>query len=929
MKDGILQLIKQKAYALGFLLNIMALTAYPQAYPYIVGDKYVYRLNADQARLNIKTTEIISDADTGNNKWLILKKSVPSKVDSAISQPDIIFHIKVPEAGTYQMETYAAPAENNDQSKSGANTKTSFIKIQIGDQRPTRRILYDAHEGAHQVSGKFELTGKDQQVKLWLPESIRLGYVEWKNYNPSKVPPEVRNYNPGIVPPQSHPRLWVNKQTLPVIRARLNKEENRLAWTMVSAIALKPFDFKFDPDQEIFYREDVEEAVKVKAFYYLMTGNRKIGNEALRLMVNYLSVLEFGNIKYGDITREIGRAIYIASLVYDWCYDIAGKEDKKMLYDNMMRLAREMEIGWPPFDDSIINGHGNEAQVSRDLLAMSIAVYNEDPKPYQYTAYEILKQLVPMRKFEYQSPRHNQGVDYGAYRFGWEMHAVWLFYRMSGLQVFDDNIKDLPQYWLYMRLPNGQMLKDGDVFNVNKNGGPYYWKQPQTMLLCYAYANDPLIKGEFEREGGLPGDPVLFLLLNDPDLKAQKNLDTLPLTKDFGTILGSVIARTGWDNKPNSNDVIAEIKGGGYHFGNHQHADAGALQIYYHGMQVGDIGLYLSYGKPYDFNFNKRSVAHSMMLARDPHEKLIFRTEANDGGTRFNQRFPLTPHETISDPWFDNGTVQSADFGPSKQKPLYSYFNADLTGAYTSKISSYSRGFCFLNLEREDVPAAIILTDDMTTSKKEFKKYWQINTIKEPVHTDSGIVLHNEEDKVVGKTHVQMLIPSANEQQVDILSGEAANSTFEFKYKVNSNKPEAHAYRIMISPKTADKRNRFLTVFQMTLENTKPLPITFHETRQRYAITLADRVVCMSSGANLINEPFTVHAPASLNYHFILTGMSPGFWNVHNRTGEVNFNFKVIPGKNTLYFHGKGDEYIVTPGRSYDGVDLNKTGVYH
>jgi heparin/heparan-sulfate lyase len=929
MKDGILQLIKQKAYALGFLLNIMALTAYPQAYPYIVGDKYVYRLNADQARLNIKTTEIISDADTGNNKWLILKKSVPSKVDSAISQPDIIFHIKVPEAGTYQMETYAAPAENNDQSKSGANTKTSFIKIQIGDQRPTRRILYDAHEGAYQVSGKFELTGQDQQVKLWLPEGIRLGYVEWKNYNPSKVPPEVRNYNPGIVPPQSHPRLWVNKQTLPVIKARLNKEENRLAWTMVSAIALKPFDFKFDPGQEIFYREDVEEAVKVKAFYYLMTGNRKIGNEALRLMVNYLSVLEFGNIKYGDITREIGRAIYIASLVYDWCYDIAGKEDKKMLYDNMMRLAREMEIGWPPFDDSIINGHGNEAQVSRDLLAMSIAVYNEDPKPYQYTAYEILKQLVPMRKFEYQSPRHNQGVDYGAYRFGWEMHAVWLFYRMSGLQVFDDNIKDLPQYWLYMRLPNGQMLKDGDVFNVNKNGGPYYWKQPQTMLLCYAYANDPLIKGEFEREGGLPGDPVLFLLLNDPDLKAQKNLDTLPLTKDFGTILGSVIARTGWDNKPNSNDVIAEIKGGGYHFGNHQHADAGALQIYYHGMQVGDIGLYLSYGKPYDFNFNKRSVAHSMMLARDPHEKLIFRTEANDGGTRFNQRFPLTPHETISDPWFDNGTVQSADFGPSKQKPLYSYFNADLTGAYTSKISSYSRGFCFLNLEREDVPAAIILTDDMTTSKKEFKKYWQINTIKEPVHTDSGIVLHNEEDKVVGKTHVQMLIPSANEQQVDILSGEAANSTFEFKYKVNSNKPEAHAYRIMISPKTADKRNRFLTVFQMTLENTKPLPITFHETRQRYAITLADRVVCMSSGANLINEPFTVHAPASLNYHFILTGMSPGFWNVHNRTGEVNFNFKVIPGKNTLYFHGKGDEYIVTPGRSYDGVDLNKTGVYH
>jgi heparin/heparan-sulfate lyase len=126
----------------------------------------------------------------------------------------------------------------------------------------------------------------------------------------------------------------------------------------------------------------------------------------------------------------------------------------------------------------------------------------------------------------------------------------------------------------------------------------------------------------------------------------------------------------------------------------------------------------------------------------------------------------------------------------------------------------------------------------------------------------------------------------------------------------------------MISPKTPDKRNRFLTVFQMTSEHTKPLPVTFYETSQSYVVTLADRVVSMSSSVNLINEPFTLHASDSLSYQFVLTGMKPGFWNVKSSDGEVNFNFKVIPGKNTLYFHGKGDEYMVTPGRSYDGVDL-------
>src|SRR5690606_30768583 len=97
--------------------------------------------------------------------------------------------------------------------------------------------------------------------------------------------------------------------------------------------------------------------------------------------------------------------------------------------------------------------------ICRDMLSWSLAVYDEDPEPYKYVSYTILEQLVPMRKFEYQSPRHNQGIDYGGYRFGWEMHAVWLYYRMLGYSVFDDNIKNMTDYWLYMRTPDGKMLR--------------------------------------------------------------------------------------------------------------------------------------------------------------------------------------------------------------------------------------------------------------------------------------------------------------------------------------------------------------------------------------------------------------------------------------------------------------------------------------
>ena len=68
-----------------------------------------------------------------------------------------------------------------------------------------------------------------------------------------------------------------------------------------------------------------------------------------------------------------------------------------------------------------------------------------------------------------------------------------------------------------------------------------------------------------------------------------------------------MIARTDWNIDSNiNNTVVAEIKGGGYHFGNHQHADVGAIQLYYRGLQVADLGQYGFYGTPYDMNFNKR-----------------------------------------------------------------------------------------------------------------------------------------------------------------------------------------------------------------------------------------------------------------------------------------------------------------------------------
>lgn len=858
-----------------------------------------------------------------NLGWVISKpldlNKVPVASDGKSVEPDLVFKVKAPKAGRYTLRTMAATDDEGAALMKKAKLKyeSLFMRVQVGDQRPTKRVIYVPWNIPKQLTGKFALSGKEEEIKIWLPRGVRLDYVELETYVPPVVPDAAVDYKPGILPPATHPRVWVTPESLPTIKSRLEIGENKAAWDRVKRFALVPFEFKPDPSKELAYDFKLEQSAEMKAFYYLMTGDKKVGREAIELMRDYLSLVEFGNIL--DVTREIGRAIYTGAVVYDWTYDLSTTDEKKSLRENMIRLADDMEIGWPPFLQKVTNGHGNESQMNRDLLSMAIAIYDEDPLPYKYCAYTIFEELIPMRKFEYTSPRHNQGAGYGAYRMGWELHNAWLLYRMTGKRIFDDNIMDVNKFWLYMRAPGNRTLLDGDGPAIDTVTNLAYWTSALT-LMASSYANDPFLKNEFVRHGGLPYNPVLVLLVNDPALKPQSDLSSLPLTMDFGPVLGSMIARTGWNMAKGSDDVIAEIKGGGYHFGGHQQADAGAIQLYYRGFQLGDIGIYGFYDTPYDFGFNKRSVAHSMMLVHDPSEQFL-RSGSNDGGARFNLIEPSSPAQVQTNPVFNNGKVISTDFGPSKQKPLFSYFAADLAKAYSSKISDYTREFCFLNMERKDIPAVIILKDEISTTNPEFKKYWQINAYNPPEKRDDGIILHSQGDGVIGKTHVQVLVPSPSETSMEIKSGKDAHSSFNMKFDVPAGKEntlEANGHRIMISPSKPSKQNRFLTVFQLTDGDTKPLPVRYEETDVCYIVYIADRVVSMRNSVNLIDRPFSVKIADKEKCQVALTGLKAGNWNIRSEDGKENFNATAVAGKNALFFEVPAGNYVISPG-SIDG----------
>ncbi|MCF6177666.1 MAG: discoidin domain-containing protein [Victivallaceae bacterium] len=868
------------------------------------------RLEAETAQINHDQAEIVKQKSFSDKRGVALKVKRSSNIKKTDSKPDLIFTLQVPQADRYWIRSHAAVDAATGKLMKKAKGKYDSLRLMlaIDDGRPTKRVVFvpwRPADSCKQTLGKFKFNGKKQQIKIWLPTGVRLDYLQISPYRAPKVPAAVKKYQPKLVPPASRPRIWVNKQSLPAVQANLEKGENRRIWKKIKKLADQSYKFKFNPNREVGSNRGLEQRAVAKAFVYLMKGDKDRGKEAVKLIKDYLSVVEFGNLL--DITREVGRAIYSAALVYDWCYELMTPKERNSIRHNLMRLADDMEIGWPPFRQMIVNGHGNEAQVNRDLLSMAIAIYDEDPIPYKYCAYRILEELVPMRRFEHQSPRHNQGTSYGWSRFTWDMHAATIFSRMLGHPVFDKNINTVYNHWLYMRLPNKTLFRDGDGWSDGRMA-----RLGVLPLLCYAYSNNPIIKNDFEQQGQSHYYSLLMLLLNNPNLKAAKDFTSLPLTIDFGPILGSMIARTGWNFGKTSNDVVVEMKGGGYHFGNHQHADAGSFQIYYHGLQAVDLGQYHFYGTPYDYNFNKRSIAHSMMLAVDPDEN--FYRGVNDGGTRFARSCPRTPKQAIENPKFANGNIISANFGPSSQRPFFSYFSVDLTSAYSKKIKKYVRTFCFLNMDNAENPAVLIVLDNMTTAKAKFKKYWQINTLNLPKTTPDGIIISNSEGGIMGQVDLKMLIPKASERKTEILSGKATYNVFGHQFTPpKQSQPEAHGHRVMFSPKKQRKDNTFLTVMSMTAENAPSLPVDLTEQQTVFVLTIADRVVILSKNGKLLRKTFKIKVASGKKHQVLFTGLASGDWSIHSQDWKTQFNIKIKLGKNSVLMQLPVGDYTISP----------------
>lgn len=825
------------------------------------------------------------------NGGITLKPGVSADRGSMDKQGDVEFTATLPPGRYWLISESSISQEGYNKIKKLNKYASPRTDVAVGDQFKRKLCIFvpwSRPELYRSKLAKFTFDGTPQKIKLFLPQDVTLKKLYIQPYTPPAIPKQVLAWKPTVQPPKDRPRLLMTAKQLPQIRKNLTVAENAAVWRSVQANAARPLKID-EPEEWMRYVHRVNPILVQKAFVALINDDKALAREVIALTDDYLQRVEFGNML--DVTRELGATLHTAAYVYDWCYKYMTPAERTRMSKRMVELADDMECGWPPFLQNIVNGHGNEHQMTRDLFSVAVAIYNENPLPHQILAYRMTQELTPMHTYEYAAGRHNQGMSYGLSRFACDMMGAWNAKRTWNFKLFGDTLAKVPYMWVYMRLPNGELMRDGDDFMAYQqqpkpNEPLRYWHNSGTFFLCYSYNEDPILKGETFRMGKPPfGGAVPFLAFNDPNIKAQPDRSSLPLTYMAKEPYPAMIARTGWDFGRQANDAIVFHTGAGLNSYNHQHLNSGDFQIWYRGIVAADLGSYFYYGTPYDMEFNKQSVSHNVMLVKDPGNP-------NDNG---GQRYPCySPGSLQALEKSRVGYTLASGFGPDAKLPLYSYMKTDLKKAYPDgKLDYYERSFYILNNGDENAPMTVIVADRISANAK-FKKYWQLNSFTAPKKNGKTFEILSLNGE--GKLTLFPVYPAVNHE---ILSGKASHSVFGKQYEAPRYElPEANGSRLMLTPAKTAQAEKFLNVMQLTragkAEAVKPV---VKMQRGAECITVGNWIVVRNPAGKALSGMEGLNVKAGSNV--LITDLAPGKYEVSGLGGAA------VDKNGILFFQAK------------------------
>ncbi len=706
-----------------------------------------------------------------------------------------------------------------------------------------------------------------------------------------------------------HPRVLINQSDVDRLKQNLEHEENKAAYEQLCKVAALNKTGILSQVTYNNYDWKAVECAESNALLYLLTGEDSYAQKAVTIITNYLNTVYYAS-SHGQLyeARGIGATIFVASLIYDWCWGAPSftAERKEALITAVIQQSSLMECGWPPVSLSAYdNGHGSEDSIMRNLFAFAIAVYDELPEIYACVGGRILNDYVPVANvhYNYESSFHRMGDDYGLFRFEYEVVMAMLLKGMGHDNLISPNQRWFGYQMLYRRRPDGGTFQDGDIYNSAKTEPTVLipiafelaclYKDPYMKQLFSEWVPDP--SQLLNNRGGsyMMCSIPIYLLLNDVSVGKNPKSE-LPLSHFSGPETGIMNVRTGWDTGKDSNTMMVSMKLPERYYEGHQHLDAGHFEIYYKGPLALDSGFYDSFGSVHDYNYNKRTIAHnSMLIYKEGETGFGFGTaggdmDPNDGGQRKIYTYPTTL--TLTDYQTANkaGTVISYDFGDNLNAPSYTYMRGDMTNWYSAeKIENFERSFLFYNFFDDTYPGALIVFDKVKSDDASYKKTWLLHSQEEPTIAGNTTTFARTQNGYNGRLVNETLLP-VNAAITKVGGNGKEYLVGDINYPPTTTNSEgvdeSGNWRIEVSPGSKNTEDYFLNVIQVS-DNDKsivPLDATMYEDDNFYGVRIKDKAAYFTKATEKLSGTFSISATGEGTLEYTICGLAAGTWQILN-----------------------------------------------
>jgi heparin/heparan-sulfate lyase len=248
----------------------------------------------------------------------------------------------------------------------------------------------------------------------------------------------------------------------------------------------------------------------------------------------------------------------------------------------------------------------------------------------------------------------------------------------------------------------------------------------------------------------------------------------------------------------------------------------------------------------------------------------------------------------------------------------------DITEAYSKKVRQVTRSFVFLNLREAQTPGALVVFDRVVAARGDFRKYWLLHTLEEPVLEGASARVDCTQHGASGRLNLDVLLPRPPNAVLSKVGGRGKEYwVFGTNYandaqpeRVSRGSIETSDWRLELSPQSAAAEDHFLAVMQMSdRRESNRFPVRSVEFGEHTGCLIAGKkcswMVLFRRDTARSTEPVELTVSGAAPARVLVTDLAAGRWRLQRTGSSESQTLEVADDSGAAWFEASAGTWTL------------------